>query len=260
MKRIRSGGFTLIELLVVVAIIALLIAILLPSLGRARETTMRVQCLSNLRALGMASCIYLQENALSFPNCSPVGSNDLLDWIAWQPNRMESIGKIGVGPFLQVSATNYKILLCPSDVVTTHKGSTPYPLSYVMNWYLVGNSNAQPSVEIAKRQSKVERAAECIWYFEESATTIDDGNGSIMQPPSAFNWINLLSAVHSPKSVTQSDGTGAGSVPSPLPNADVQGNVAFVDGHAEPVTRRFAHSMAHAFPMPGAAPAGQTNP
>ena len=55
------GGFTLIELLVVVAIIALLIAILLPSLGRARMQARRAQCGATLRGWGMAVTAYQSE-------------------------------------------------------------------------------------------------------------------------------------------------------------------------------------------------------
>ena len=64
----RRSGFTLIELLVVVAIIALLISILLPSLSGAREQTKMVKCLSNLRQIGTAMVRYFQDNNDWFPH------------------------------------------------------------------------------------------------------------------------------------------------------------------------------------------------
>jgi prepilin-type N-terminal cleavage/methylation domain-containing protein/prepilin-type processing-associated H-X9-DG protein len=55
-------GFTLIELLVVIAIIAILMAVLMPTLHRAREQGRRAACLSNLRQLGLAWVVYADEN------------------------------------------------------------------------------------------------------------------------------------------------------------------------------------------------------
>jgi len=60
MRRTQTG-FTLVELLVVVAILSLLIAMLLPALGKARETAQSVQCLSLLRQMGVANQMYAEE-------------------------------------------------------------------------------------------------------------------------------------------------------------------------------------------------------
>ena len=58
----RRHGYTLVELLVVVGIMAVLISILLPALTKARESAVRVNCLSNLRQVGISIALYAQEN------------------------------------------------------------------------------------------------------------------------------------------------------------------------------------------------------
>jgi prepilin-type N-terminal cleavage/methylation domain-containing protein len=64
---IARRGFTLIELLVVIAIIAILAAMLLPSLGRAKETARRISCVSNLKQLSIAAVMYTDDNRGFFP-------------------------------------------------------------------------------------------------------------------------------------------------------------------------------------------------
>ena len=78
MKRTKKG-FTLIELLVVIAIIALLMAILLPSLNRAREQTRRTVCGNQVRQQSLSLLLYAQQNDSKMPFASYGGGEWLWD-------------------------------------------------------------------------------------------------------------------------------------------------------------------------------------
>ncbi|MGC9261754.1 MAG: type II secretion system protein, partial [Phycisphaerae bacterium] len=63
----RQNGFTLIELLVVISIIAILIALLLPALARAKNMALQIQCASNMHQVGIAMREYANEFRGMYP-------------------------------------------------------------------------------------------------------------------------------------------------------------------------------------------------
>ncbi len=75
--RRQSRGFTLVELLVVVAIIALLIGVLLPALGRAQDAARRTESKSNLRQMVVFMSLYAKDNDEEFPTLPTPGGSDL---------------------------------------------------------------------------------------------------------------------------------------------------------------------------------------
>lgn len=113
-SRYASRGFTLIELLVVVAIITILIAILLPSLGRARAQAKNVTCMSNLRQMNTLLWTYMSENNQFLP----IGksSSGVSSWV----NNLQDIiqvKKTSTG----VNSDYSKIFRCPSAMVPSGK-------------------------------------------------------------------------------------------------------------------------------------------
>ena len=95
------AGFTIIELLVVISIIALLIGLLLPALGRARDSAKAVKCLSNMRSLGQAITLYHADERLTFPQ--PAQETTALGAVA----AGESLWFNAIDYYLQQTSRNY---------------------------------------------------------------------------------------------------------------------------------------------------------
>jgi prepilin-type N-terminal cleavage/methylation domain-containing protein/prepilin-type processing-associated H-X9-DG protein len=88
-KPSRTIAFTLIELLVVIAIIAILAALLLPALTRAKQHGQRASCLSNLRQIELGFRLYLDENTEHFPDRRDLKSSlpgGYRPWTTWPPS------------------------------------------------------------------------------------------------------------------------------------------------------------------------------
>jgi prepilin-type N-terminal cleavage/methylation domain-containing protein len=136
-------GFTLVELLVVIGIIAVLMAILLPALSKARAAANRTACMSNIRQLYTGILLYTNANNGWFPTCAYWASigyvqmND--DWLWWEMGR--NLDDSAIAPYVGASGDKFKQLLqCPADTIDGRapapgisKGQGPYLYSYAMN-------------------------------------------------------------------------------------------------------------------------------
>ena len=107
-----AGGFTLIELLVVVAIIALLVSILVPSLTHARQIAQRTLCATNLRSINLAVAMYTDDYNDVYPCAQDPVSTDPYYWL-WMGRGWRGFVERYLGT--KVTADNPSVLACRSD-------------------------------------------------------------------------------------------------------------------------------------------------
>ena len=150
----KKNGFTLIELLVVIAIIAILAAILLPALRQAREKARQSVCMNNLKQIGIAFALYLQDHDEYFPLLCD--KSDTF-WFQHIHEYLKTSGK---------ATSGRKIWNCPSNPNSGYWEK----VSYGYNYQFLGDSLREPDVWV--RLPRIKNPSFTILLADS------DGNGS----------------------------------------------------------------------------------
>jgi prepilin-type N-terminal cleavage/methylation domain-containing protein len=137
----RARAFTLVELLVVIGIIALLIAILMPALGRAREQSLRTKCMANHRQIMTAFIMYASENRMAVPfmNSNQIESGGTYKGPGWLYQYTSAAGNghdkesdVEAGTFWPY-LKSHEVYRCPFDPFPYTQGDVHNLTSYLMN-------------------------------------------------------------------------------------------------------------------------------
>lgn len=140
-KGAAPRAFTLTELLVTVSVISILAGLLLPALSGSKASSQRTQCASNLRQLGIAACLYVDDNLDSYPIAQYF---DVQNGIAycWDLTTIESSPDIVIPGLLWQGRTSLPIQQCPSFVGAANWLTDPYT-GYNYNTSYIGHGQGE---------------------------------------------------------------------------------------------------------------------
>jgi len=233
----RNHGFTLIELLVVVAIIALLIAILLPSLSRAREMARRTACAANLNSQGNMMAVYAADydNAIPYFDTATGGH-----WLTDLPIEFGDYLLMMKTASMTNAQSTRRIFYCPSnpeqnaDFMWTQFAATEHRRSLGYNYFVKrGPAEGMPNSAAAGPNTNPARNPAVIWntrFNVPRASDIELAFDVILSNTAATTFSYPIASVNLNTTSHMNASLPAG------------GNVMACDGHAE--WRKFIQSSA----------------
>lgn len=218
------GGFTLVELLVVIGIITILIALLLPALRAAREQAKQVQCMSNLRQLGMMAHNYVSISNGYFP-IAKYGDGDEWDFRV-VTDAVTGVKLVEPG-ILWLYKGTMKIQQCPSYEQASSTATDPYT-GYNYNVSFIGHGHGE-AVFAPRKMSQVKRLSETALFGDGQYY---GGTNKYMRAPVRENPVTIGDGV---SVATRAAGTQGYRHRNST-------NVCYADGHAAGARERFTRT------------------